>query len=199
MPKRILLVLLGWLAAVLSVAVIASIAIDTAGRQVIAAPIAAPIAALPTATATTPTRVLEVGPRTPEVNLTARPNSTRSASSARPESHPNAADPPSERTAEPVVGTYSTLAGRVRVSCAGSRITLAGGYVQPGSGWAASVVEAGPHRVRVRFEQNHRRDLVLVAVCADGRPWFEQSRGRRHNGHHRRGGMFRDFDGSSDR
>jgi hypothetical protein len=201
--KRILIVVIGWLAAVLSIAAIASLAIDTAGRQVIAAPIAAPYptASAPTATATT--RGPSPGPTTSEPNLTARPNSTRTASSKRPRTHPIAATKAPKPSPTPVVSTYSTIAGRVRVGCTGARITLAGGYIQPASGWAVSIRDDGSERVKVRFERYRRRDLIVVAVCASGGPQFAQARSEQKRGDGRHdgngGGMFADLGSSSDR
>jgi len=77
-----------------------------------------------------------------------------------------------------VASTYATEAGRVRVRCDGARITLAGGFAQPATGWAVRVRSGGPDQVRVRFARFDPagwRTLLVVAVCVDQHPSFEQT------------------------
>jgi hypothetical protein len=173
---RILAVLVGWLFAVASVAAIASFAINTAGRQVTSGPISAPRPLL-IATSAPP-----VPAKTSTVSPTSHPKPKVETKVVRP-SAPNKkktktadvrATP--KTTEDPVGSAYVTIAGRIRVVCAGERITLAGGYVQPNSGWAVAVLSSGPVRVQVVFGQQYRRWVRVVATCVDGRPRFVQNR-----------------------
>jgi hypothetical protein len=160
-----------WLAAVASVAGIAWLAIDTAGHQVTAAPISAPLA------------TLGPNPQTPSATLspTSRPSSTGpkgAATRAAPKSSPSPSGSRRVRGntgSTSVTGTYSTRAGRVRVSCRGWRITLDDGYAQPSSGWSVRMLSGGPQKVLVLFESEGQRDLLVVAFCSDGRPQFDQN------------------------
>jgi hypothetical protein len=173
---RFLAVLVGWLFAVASVAAIASFAINTAGRQVTSGPIAAPhpllLATSASATAT----------RTPTVSPTSRPKRkiktkvVRSTEPVQKKTTTARAPASAKPTQESVGSTYVTIAGRIRVVCTGTRITLAGGFVQPDSGWAVTVQSGGPTLVQVLFGQQRRRRLKVVAICWDGRPRFGQSR-----------------------
>lgn len=237
MHTRILGPLALWLAAVASVAAIASLAIDQAGRQVTAEPIAAPLArdlaptsfrgAEPTPD---PPRTPAADPDTGEPRPDGSPgpsgspdrtvpgsgsgsgprsgsgsgagsgsegsgqgegspgDSPRSGRDGRPGRGDGAGggsdgrvDRPGPRvpprvTQLPVSSTYSTRGGRVRVLCAGSRITLDGGYAQPAANWAVTVHSTGPQRVVVVFDPGGPFALQVVATCVDGGPRFERSR-----------------------
>jgi hypothetical protein len=173
---RFLAVLVGWLFAVVSVAAIASFAINTAGRQVTAGPISAPRPLLLATSAPVITT------KTPTVSPTSRPKPKIKTKTVRPSAAAKkkiktASVPTTTKAAqESIASTYFTIAGRVRVVCTDSRITLAGGYVQPNPGWAVTVQNSGPVRVQVLFGQQYRRSLKVVAICLDGRPRFGQSR-----------------------
>jgi hypothetical protein len=173
---RFLAVLAGWLFAVASVAAIASFAINTAGRQVTSGPISAPRPLLlATSASATETKTPTVSPTSrPKPKIKTKP--VRSTEPVQKKTRTPSVSPTVRATQESVGSTYFTIAGRVRVVCTASRITLAGGYVQPNSGWAVSVQSTGPARVQVLFTQEHRRSLKVVAICLDGRPRFGQSR-----------------------
>jgi hypothetical protein len=161
-----------WLLAVVSVAGIAWLAIGTAGRQVTADPISAPV----------PTEF----PPTPEASGTTRPAATRTRSTtspARPSPRGSTHAPSTGRVAHrasprprstPVTSTYSTAAGRLRVRCEGRWITLDGGYAQPAPGWGVTVQSGGPDRIQVTFASDQTPPLSVVAVCGQGRPRFRE-------------------------
>jgi hypothetical protein len=176
-----------WLAAVVSVAAIAWLAIDAAGRQVTASPVSASV---PTRTPVSPT--LGPSPTSPEAT-TVSPSSAATSSPAAATSSPvstgvrpttakptgwpaNPAGGPRSGPPTVVMGSYSTIGGRLRVTCRGHAITLGGGYAQPASGWSVRVQSTGPWLVQVVFEQNDQQALLVSAVCADGHPQFDTDR-----------------------
>jgi hypothetical protein len=91
-----------------------------------------------------------------------------------------------------VSSTFSTIGGRLRVRCAGSRIALKGGYAQPAANWRIVVHESGPYRVRVVFDSGGRYGLEVVATCVDGGPRFNRTRVVMHadDGRRRQNGFF---------
>jgi hypothetical protein len=182
---RILASVTLWLFAVTSIAAIAWLAIDAAGRQVTSSPIAA---SLPGHTST-PTRSTgtssATGKPTPTgstrvtravVKATTHPAAsgrkpTPSPTPSRPKSRPGPPPPPPA-----VADTYTTSGGRVRVVCHGPMVTLNGGYAQPAPGWSVRVASGGPVQVQVVFEQADDQALLVLATCADGHPQFDQNR-----------------------
>jgi hypothetical protein len=179
LKTRILASITLWLAAVASVAGIAWLAIDTAGHQVTAVSISAPITpdfpdqttapAVPSPSSAGPSATAKPSPGRSRPS----PRSTRTASGQIKSAGSGSGAQP---TATAVAGTYSTYGGRIRVSCSGAQITLDGGYAQPAPGWSVRVRFGGPDQVKVLFEFRDKRTLVVVAVCAGGRPQFDQYR-----------------------
>lgn len=173
-----------WLAAVVSVAGIAWLAIGTAGKQVTADPIAAP---LPTEFPPSPSPTRTAGPtRTTPIKDDVSPTSTRVGSSPVRSTDPVATTSPgrpdrsgrAERPnirVTPVTSTYNTAAGRLRVRCEGREITLDGGYAQPAPGWAVSVQSGGPDSIQVTFDTDKTPPLTVVAECGNGRPRFREA------------------------
>jgi hypothetical protein len=178
---RVLASITLWLVAVTSIAAIAWLAIDAAGRQVTSSPIAA--------------SVITTGPATkrPTATPTGRPTTTAARPSTRPAAKITTAPADGTTNAEPsgtpehpkhhlgttpaaVAGTYSTVGGRVRVVCRGPAITLDGGYAQPASGWSIRVATGGPLQVQVVFELDDDQALLVSALCIDGKPQFDQHR-----------------------
>jgi hypothetical protein len=175
LKTRILASITLWFAAVASVAGIAWLAIDTAGRQVTAVPISAPMA---TDLTGPPTPSAAQSPSSSATSASPKSSSTRSSPRSRPSrtaSKP-AKNSGSASTPTWVTGTYSTTAGRLRVSCQAAQITLDGGYAQPAPGWSVRVQSGGPQRVQVLFELRDKQAVLVLAVCADGRPQFDQDR-----------------------
>jgi hypothetical protein len=179
---RILASVTLWLFAVTSIAAIAWLAIDAAGRQVTSSPIAA---SLPGQTATSghstgtssatgkPTPTSSTRPTRAAVKVTTRPAAAKSKQAPSPTpSHPSARPGPPAAVAD----TYSTSGGRVRVVCYGVMVTLNGGYAQPAPGWSVRVASGGPVQVQVVFELADDQALLVLATCANGRPQFDQNR-----------------------
>ena len=179
MRIRFLGALLVWLGAVVVVAVVASFAINAAGRQVIADPIAPSLVGAPLAT--TASDEIRTVPPSPTSSPRSAPSkspakSTRLRRSVTPTTGSSEPAITQEHTRVAVESTYSTDAGRVRVRCDGSRVTLNGGYAQPATGWSVRIRDAGPDQVRVRFARDGEPSLVVVAICVDERPMFDQFR-----------------------
>ena len=178
MRIRILGPVLVWLTAVVSVAAIAWFAINAAGEQVIANPIApslvgAPI--VPTDPGEVETAAASPTVGRPTGTSKSIPKSTLSRPSVTPTPGSSELAITQEHALVAVESTYSTEAGRVRVRCNGAQITLDGGYAQPVTGWSVQVRDGGPDQVRVRFDQSGQRALLIVATCVDRRPRFEQT------------------------
>ena len=186
MRTRILASVTLWLVAVASVAAIAWLAIDAAGRQVTSVQVAA---SLPSAGSGTPTQTPSAGSTTDgggapasasPTTIPATPAKTqvkKGAPASTPTSASTSSGAPSVARSGPVVaGSYTTAAGRVRVTCRGRTITLDGGYAQPAPGWSVRVQSGGPMQVQVVFELGDQQALLVVGVCADGRPQFDQDR-----------------------
>jgi hypothetical protein len=175
LKTRILASITLWFAAVASIAGIAWLAIDTAGRQVTAVPISAPMATdltdppTPSVAQTTSSSATSASPRSSVTGSSPRSRPTRTTS--QPAKTSGSASVPTW-----VTGTYATTAGRLRVSCRAAQITLDGGYAQPAPGWSVRVQSGGPQRVQVLFELRDKQAVLVVAVCADGRPQFDQDR-----------------------
>ncbi len=172
MRTRILASVTLWLVAVASIAAIAWLAIDAAGRQVTAGPVSASLAS----TAGGSKHADSTGGR---ASSAGRPASTSRASTPRTSrpATPSAPASPTGRARNPVPGTYATAGGRIGVICRGRSVTLDGGYAQPASGWSVRVASGGPQQVQVVFELNDDQALLVLADCAaDGRPQFDQDR-----------------------
>ena len=189
MKRQVLGPLLLWVAAVTVVAAIASLAIGTAGRQVTAGPVAAPL-------------IRDLAPAsfqaTPTVSPTPRPRPRPNRSpERRPKPAPRPAPSPSATPAVPVTSTFTTMGGRLRVRCNEALIALKGGYAQPAAGWRVIVRESGPDEVRVVFDSGGRFGLQVVATCVDGGPRFDRVRVVTRSGH-RRGDHHRFFSPSLD-
>ncbi|MBT0772621.1 hypothetical protein KIH74_27000 [Kineosporia sp. J2-2] len=144
-----------WLVAVVTVAVIASIAIAAAGRQVTselvstASPIAVPNpAAQPVVT--------DGGPG-------GSPAGTVSPTSGKAGAH----------TA--VNRAVDADGGQIQARCAGERVSLDGGYARPDRGWRAGIRTARPERVEIVFALGSERAVLVTAVCRNGAPEFSQS------------------------
>jgi hypothetical protein len=190
MKGRVFASVLVWLAAVASVAGIASVAIDTAGRQVTSDHLAAPLPSDFPATSNAADEPTDA-PSSSAVDATVSPSPTTSSHPQRtpvtPSTTPSAA--PSQPAVQPGTGTYSTTAGRVRAHCDGQDITLDGGFAQPAPGWTVRVASGGPDEVQVLFEM-HGKALLVLSACEDGSPRFEQDRieaynpSPPHSGHH---------------
>lgn len=183
MKKRILGSLSLWLAAVISVATLASLAIDTAGRQVTAGRITAPLprdlAAMTTRPTLPPTpSTSTIDPPKPAVNSHTKRSAVRS-SAARPPARPSerpverSSAPSTKSLRRPVTSTYSSSGGRIKVACQGERVTLDGGFAQPAPEWAVKVLDRGPDSVVVGFGSG-RVGIVVVAVCVQGSPRFSK-------------------------
>jgi hypothetical protein len=162
-----------WLAAVTSVAGIARLAIDTAGRQVTSTPIAAP---LPSEIPVEPSEFPSASSAklVPTNTATHRPAQTNRPKTLRGLASQSVVSP--EHTVTAVASTYTTMAGRVRAGCEGDKISLDGGYAQPAPGWAIRVASGGPRRVQVIFYVPPEWGLLVIAGCLDGRPRFDQRR-----------------------
>jgi hypothetical protein len=168
-----------WLAAVVTVAGIAWLAINTAGRQVTAAPISAPIGTRLPATPSGSALLSPVPSATPTVP---KSTSTRSSPPIRP-TRTATAKPKNTTGSDPtwtgpatITGMFSTTAGRVKVNCTGRQISLAGGYAQPAPGWSVRVQSDGPRQVQVLFQIHNQQAVVVFAHCSGGRPQFDQDR-----------------------
>jgi len=165
-----------------SVAAIAWFAINVAGQQLIADPVALPLAAPTIAPADgLEITTVPIPPTSPIQKSTAKSVEKSSGSPPSVSPTPGASEVAitQEHTPIAVASTFSTFAGRVRARCDGAWITLAGGFAQPASGWAVKVRDGGPEQIRVRFDRSDRDDrasLLVVADCVDGRPLFELSR-----------------------
>ena len=140
-----------WLLAVASVALIAWIAIDTAGRQVTALAVTAPLpspsgSGSSTGAAVPPSPVRSAG--------------TSAISAQQSPSH---------------LGIINTDGGRVRAQCTKQGPTLDGGYARPESGWTVRVLTRDT-RLWVEFGSEQRAISVLTQ-CANGRPQFHERSG----------------------
>jgi hypothetical protein len=167
-----------WMAAVASVAAIAWLAIDTAGRQVTSSPVAA---RLPTLISALPDAVESStgspsATASPQVTATGLPtdrvrSSPRTSTAIRTRSHRSAAGN-GRGNGDSHSGIYPTVGGRIRVNCEGHSITLDGGYAQPAPGWVVNVLSSGPDQVQVVFALPGRQALLVTAACPDGHPQF---------------------------
>lgn len=63
--------------------------------------------------------------------------------------------------------SWSFDGGRAGVSCTGSASTLV--YATPEDGWGYVLVDPGPDRIEVRFDERESR-TVLTARCIYGAP-----------------------------
>jgi hypothetical protein len=145
-----------WLLAVATVAAIASLAIDTAGRQV--------------------TAVADTGPL-PDVGGSQEPTaSTPASTTPGGTSKPSATRPKSTSTQRPAVqghfGILITDGGRVRARCADRQVTLDGGFARPEPGWKVRVLARDNH-LWVIFGSRVRA-IAVLAHCSGGRPVFRQ-------------------------
>jgi hypothetical protein len=168
---RVLASIVVWLAAVASVAGIASVAIDTAGRQVTSG---APNQVLPTDFP--PTSDAAADPTlSPSADPTSTATSTPSHSPQHSTSKPHKTSDggSSQSSTQPVTSTYATLAGRVRASCKGVDITLEHGFAQPAPGWSMDMDSDGPDQIQVVFETRSHA-LLVVARCVNSSPQFQQ-------------------------
>jgi hypothetical protein len=185
--SRVLASVTLWLAAVASIAGITWIAIDAAGRQVTSSSVAdvfpTEIPSPGTGSAASPHRA-GASPRSSAPG-SAHPSSTGAnqnpipgQSSAVPSASSTATTGDGSRVVSSVAisGTYSTAGGRVRVSCRGSVISLAGGYAQPAPGWSVRVAAAGSDQVQVVFDLGDQQALLVIAACVNGQPQFDQNR-----------------------
>ncbi|HEX5533989.1 MAG TPA: hypothetical protein VFX33_09645 [Actinomycetales bacterium] len=143
--RRTAVGVLAWCGAVVTAGWLSWLAIDSAGRQVVA-PLPA-TAAGSTATASTST------PSTPT------PSTTPSATSSTP---PVSMTSPSSPAALP--RTVTTRAGTAAATCAGGSVDVL--YATPLAGWRASVKDDGEH-ARVEFRSGDER-VRLDLTCGQG-------------------------------
>lgn len=145
-----------WLLAVASVAAIAWLAIDTAGRQVTSVAV----------TAAMPGSGGSAKPSNPPV---AAPDRSRTSSPASQPRRSTRSQYPSGRAQ---AGTFATDGGSVHAACTSQRATLNGGYARPEPGWTVSVVSRD-RNLRVVFSSASRA-ITILATCDHGRPAFVQ-------------------------
>jgi len=182
-----------WLAAVTSIAAIAWLAIDAAGRQVTASSNLASLSAARSAAAASGAASSGPGSSGAAGSSGSADPTSGASGSASPSPDPAATAPddtapndPKQKTSvvkttvdpgdSAVSGIYSTTGGRIRVECQGSRITLDGGYAQPATGWSVRVQSGGPHEVEVIFDLRDQQALLVTSSCSNGRPHFDQDR-----------------------
>lgn len=175
----------GWLTVVGATSAVAWVAIDRAGREVLTAPAAAAgSAAVTTGAPRTPSGAATSagGPATttptPTATAPTSPSSASPGSSGSPthrtttsSTHTSA---PASRPPAAVDRTVGVQGGQVGVRCAGAAASLR--FAQPADGWAVSVDDDGPDRVRVRFSSAaERREIEVEAECSGGTPVFTTS------------------------
>ncbi|GAB6899791.1 hypothetical protein JCM9957A_28810 [Kineosporia succinea] len=152
MKRRIVGTLLVWLAAVATVAAIASFAIGEAGRQVTSSPVSAPSPIAVSSSAASPAVTHSgVSGTGPDVGPTPFPGASR------PGRHSRAVD---------------TDGGRIQARCAGEEVSLDGGYARPEGGWRARIHSAQTARLEVVFSLGRSRAVLVTAVCEGGAPAF---------------------------
>ncbi len=167
-----------WLGVILVGSGITWLVIDQVGRSVVTdhSALADPAPRGPEGTSAT-SRTASPTPK-PAAKRTARPTKSPSApqsSATAPTETPKPAG--STRSQEPapprtVTRTWSGPAGRVTVSCSGSRATLMS--ASPSDGWRVEVEKRGPVEVEVSFSQSGEGGESHVhADCSGGQPQFK--------------------------
>jgi hypothetical protein len=161
-----------WLVAVVTVALVASVAIQTAGRQVTSVQITAALPETSSSPSLDPEEVGEVVViDSPPVRVSSAPSASPPADSAgaRPTAKPPGAGPRSPFA----FGTFDTDGGRLRVRCSGDTVSLDGGYVRPEPGWAGRVDVPGSTMIVALF-WSRAQVITVAARCRGGRPAFTQ-------------------------
>jgi hypothetical protein len=196
--NRVLAGALLWLVAVATVAGLAWLAIDSAGKSVTALPVSQagsgpaqgdqqsePTSA-PTDQATTPAAEPTGSPSSRNTSLTglssgvstsasASALTSRSpdqpSSSSRPASSSASGSPPPHSPPPPrsVGKTVNGYWGSVRITCAGDRVTLQ--LATPANDWAVKKpIEKGPVQVEVEFSGERGASAHVQGECVGGQP-----------------------------
>jgi hypothetical protein len=190
---RILGAALLWVIGVGAVAATASVAINSAGEQVVARTVSAasadggvdPLAGLPAPSATTPAPVQSTSASLAPATGTTSPAPSRTrvpvspstpaggaAGTPSPQSSTAVTTRAPQPTANPVSDQRTTVGGSVWVECTGPVVTDS--VVQPGDGWSAHSGLQGPGTLVASFVRNTSRIDVNV-TCTGGQPHFSVS------------------------
>ncbi|HET9655858.1 MAG TPA: hypothetical protein VFP72_10925 [Kineosporiaceae bacterium] len=200
---RVLGGVLSWIIGVAAVAALASVAINSAGQQVVARTITVGqsdglVAVTPTTgpTPSGPSPSASLGPAAETITTTsARPKdpssspatagpttsgtTTRSASPTRTPSSTPAPTPTPTPTVTPMSDVRVTSGGAVWVECTGPVVTDA--LAQPSDGWSAHTGQRGPGDLEALFVRSNSTAVIQVTVvCVGGQPRFAVASGSRH-------------------
>lgn len=194
---------LTWGIGVAAVAALASVAINSAGQQVVArtviagqpdgltavtpttgptpsgpSPSPSPSASLGPATAATST-TSEHAKDPGSSSATAGPttSTSRTATKSAEPTRPTPPAPTSAPTVTPMSDVRGTSGGAVWVECTGPLVTDA--LVQPNDGWSARTGQHGPGDLQAHFVRSSSRIEVTV-VCSGGQPYFSVKSGSSH-------------------
>ncbi len=177
-----------WLAAVSGVAGVSWLAVDAAGRQLVARAAPGLHGSIPDPDDSPPVEGSpSVGGTTRStggVGPTGGAGSTGGTTTYGGGATGGAGDPPgtavprtTEATATALTGYRSTAGGTLAATCLGT--ALGDWSARPADGWAVEHRTAGAAAVTVEFTRPHGEDteLVIAASCAGGRPVFDVHQG----------------------